>query len=748
MLKLKASDQLQSDVAFIEITGDSKDEEKFLYEAGFYDFKVVFQSETARSNIHLEPAELFKKSGICEEGQCFGRFETEDYVGEVEITLRFDDSEHKRQLIRFKKFIIKSKKLNYETEYSQMLVDIAEKSAEALLDGNFIASDQFTFDLMPGELDLTALSFLVAKLESPEFKNALATIQARPDHRWDESVIEVSPGRGAIAGARLARAVGSNGRKVPVPEHISHLPVTLLPRYVPKVVAEIDFDSVSNRFIRYVLINWQAFARNKIADLQRSDGENSGPIKRALDKLSVIERICSAALMQEPLRTAGRLTSFPQANTVLTSKPGYRDIFRMFLRYRLQAKVALSDSIEPFSISKKNVASLYEMWCYLEVMNCLDKILGKSEREALFKVNDKKFSLILKSGESSKVEWRNTRFGRELKISLWYNKSFKNTIFNQEGSWANEYKPDISLQIESVVEGPKEEIGADVWVHFDAKYKVEIVSSESDPETIEEAKKADFSKMHTYRDALRRTAGSYILYPGNQKKQFKEFHEILPGLGAFPLRPADEATEQDRDVLTAFITSVIDHCANQATTRERMQFWASKHLSLDSAHVSERKVIREANFLTKPPADTNVLVGYVRPENVDFVHKKLIYNLRADTGRAGAISPDDGMLAAEFTILWSGISAVEPEILGLFRRKSNWYILDSSQLTNLGYQSSHVGMSYFACDLENIRQVSVPVNGFKEVLTDVAPKLSNWSTIFFENLSSFDSLKSTMANDD
>ena len=142
------------------------------------------------------------------------------------------------------------------------------------------------------------------------------------------------------------RALVGTGRKIPKPEYLSHLPVNFLPHRIPRINAQIDFDSVANRFIRHVLLTWQNFARSKIQELEASiDDKISRPTVRAIDKLKIVEQVCGAALIQEPLRSAGRLTSFPQANTVLTSRPGYRDIFRMFLRYRLQVKIALPDSV-------------------------------------------------------------------------------------------------------------------------------------------------------------------------------------------------------------------------------------------------------------------------------------------------------------------------------------------------------------------------------------------------------------------
>ena len=64
-----------------------------------------------------------------------------------------------------------------------------------------------------------------------------------------------------------------------------------------------------------------------------------------------------------------------------------------------------------------------------------------------------------------------------------------------------------------------------VHIHFDAKYRVEnipeLFGDEDDNLSEEKAqekrgnyKRADLLKMHAYRDAIRRSEGAYILYPG------------------------------------------------------------------------------------------------------------------------------------------------------------------------------------------------------------------------------------------
>src|SRR5207244_8632467 len=118
-------------------------------------------------------------------------------------------------------------------------------------------------------------------------------------------------------------------------------------------------------------------------------------------------------------------------------------------------------------------------------------------------------------------------------------------------------------------------------VHFDAKYRVDdltglfgLVGNEDELDeekrafrTNQVAKRADLLKMHAYRDAIRRTEGAYVIYPGTDPVQSQDwwaFHELLPGLGAFALRPG--ATETSRVLLYEFLERIANF-AGENTTR-------------------------------------------------------------------------------------------------------------------------------------------------------------------------------------
>src|SRR4051794_25013888 len=112
--------------------------------------------------------------------------------------------------------------------------------------------------------------------------------------------------------------------------------------------------------------------------------------------------------------------------------------------------------------------------------------------------------------------------------------------------------------------------------------------------------------MHAYRDAIRRSAGAYVLYPGNEQREpFTAYHEILPGLGAFVLRPgpggAVGVTELDR-----FLANAIDHLADRASQHERSRFWSTV---IHRPRAVARPRDRRLPALPVPPSDALVLCG-------------------------------------------------------------------------------------------------------------------------------------------
>jgi hypothetical protein len=86
--------------------------------------------------------------------------------------------------------------------------------------------------------------------------------------------------------------------------------------------------------------------------------------------------------------------------------------------------------------------------------------------------------------------------------------------------------------------------------------------------------------------------------------------------------------------------------------------------------------------LLKPPADTLVLLGYVKgPEHLEWVHRVGLYNLRGDE-RAGAVSIDSEAVRAEVLFLYGPTLGMHVETFLVTRYPR---ILTGDQLVSTGY---------------------------------------------------------------
>ncbi|RJP89360.1 MAG: hypothetical protein C4518_10280 [Desulfobacteraceae bacterium] len=208
-------------------------------------------------------------------------------------------------------------------------------------------------------------------------------------------------------------------------------------------------------------------------------------------------------------------------------------------------------------------------------------------------------------------------------------------------------RPDYTLSVwpEGFPPEKAEEQELIVHIHFDAKYKVEgfteIIGGDQvdhDKEKEEQRfgtyQRADLLKMHAYKDAIRRTGGAYVIYPGYDSGDLmRGFHEIIPGLGAFAVRPSqiDDGTEY----LKVFIIKVVNHFLNRASQRDRMTY-RIYDIHKDKNGFDVKELIPEYDDQKRalPPADIFVLIGYYKNEtHYEWIKKNGIYNFRVNSVR-------------------------------------------------------------------------------------------------------------------
>ena len=295
----------------------------------------------------------------------------------------------------------------------------------------------------------------------------------------------------------------------------------------------------------------------------------------------------------------------PLGSPVLQRKAGYRELLRFWLQFHAGAQLAWEGGAEVFEAGARNVATLYEYWLFFQLEALFRQRFSCEQPLHALVVNKDQVppQLVLKRG----VELRTPVAGSlvsgsgaatECGVSL---QPEVHAARDQDktGSWTRGVQPDYTISIWPAEYSPQEAEQNElmVHVHFDAKYRVErvgellgdpaddeIFKAKQDPKKrhAPSRKYGDLLKMHAYRDAVRRTAGAYVLYPGKpgDGKLFQGFHEVLPGLGVFAIRPDKDGKPEGMSALADFLDKVIEHLANRTTARERASYHIAESYAL------------------------------------------------------------------------------------------------------------------------------------------------------------------------
>jgi Domain of unknown function (DUF2357)/PD-(D/E)XK nuclease superfamily len=640
-----------------------------LEEASVYRFEVDLD---AGGSLRIEPAELFDRdhadgrSGRLQPGEAVGYLPIEVYAGDHRIGKTAVE--------------VRAAKLEYEVEFRRMLRDISEIAADALVQGFQPSSGSFTEDVSPSvDLLYRRFAVLYARLSDPDFTAAMAHLLTRPHNDWREEHEHRSSARPLRGGVELRKALARGRPRVPWPNAPSTSSLDTVPRAVEVVRHEVTADTLPNRLVKYALEDWHSVVTATANAVATS--LTGAPRERGLRATgAALERI-DEWLADPVLRDVGRLTVFPQGNQVLLKREGYRQLFATWVLSSDGTDVAI-DLDDPLRISQRNVATLYEFWCFLQLAAATAEACGESPPSAaMFRAVSGGMALGLRQGQESRHSWAPIVRGRQLSVELFFNRTFAPTSVAGRGSWSRAMRPDCSIRIRPVsgVPGTTADI-LETWLHFDAKYRVDYLVEQFTPgaedeaavaaeaeeaERVGQSKRADLLKMHAYRDAIRRTAGAYVLFPGSANVTFQVDTELLPGIGAIPLRPGPEGeSTKGLAALEGFISDVLKHVASQATRHERARYWTET-----IAHEGALTDVPEPpmDSLPLPPADTGVLlVRLDRVEQQDELMRSRLCRLQSDVERP---SDERSYSDARFLLLYGPGARHQM----LVRRASEWF---------------------------------------------------------------------------
>ena len=464
-------------------------------------------------------------------------------IGRSEIQLIYQVGTENRNFVF--SFEVLSTKLNYHEHWKTIIEDIEQEYRMLSLD--YMRRTFHGYSPNTSEDTPETIWWNVFAYEQQKFIKACKNIIDRPRHRLH--------GKEAYKRAdRLTFIPSCIENELVEHRHDSS--------YLYRVEERVwTNDTQENRFLKFALglitdkyevLKKRIEAVKNASDVMKSDMQTT---------LTMLKH-----LQQNPFfRTVGNYKGMSQESLILQKATGYSQVYRTWTL--LHRSYSLNDGI--YRLQTKDIATLYEIWCFIEVSHIVKEKLNLSDEDVdhsnRMEMNGL-FTWDLGKGEHSRILFK--KGGIEL-AELIYNpkNSERENISIGIKDWTVPtvtQKPDIVLQLtkSDLQEGLK------MTYLFDAKYRIDG----KDKNGVDVPPEDAINQMHRYRDAIyykdyqtnslkKEIIGGYILFPGDGEpadvavsKFRKTIDEV--NIGAFPLRPKDA---HNRLLLEQFIEELIQN---------------------------------------------------------------------------------------------------------------------------------------------------------------------------------------------
>ena len=621
---------------------------------------------------HFKEHELIRPS---KSSPSRGWIKTGIHVGSLTLTVTND-----ADFVAEVSFEVRSVKMDYRKDYKTMLHDITSHFTDLVMMQGAPVTQRFEVDVNEDSRTLyQQFAFMKSLVDSEEFEGALNKILYNPIHKWTGTIIEKDICSIKKLGRQELKQIASNKNRLPLGEgitigdHIDSVPRRLSVSYKKDTV-----DVTENRFVKFVLQSFSSFC----SIIQQC--KNASP--RLKTEAELTANKLTGWLSRSFFLDVSNLQTMTLNSPALQRKEGYREVLQAWMMSKLAAQITWKGGDNVYQAGKRNVAALYEYWVFFKLLDIVKETfhleLTEEDEKKLVKTDKDHINLELKQGHMKMIGGQFREASRTLNVRLYYNRTFSTSDqLDKSGSWTTAMRPDYTLSIWSgnIKENEAEEQDLIVHIHFDAKYKLNRILlnerelddthtfEDEDAELSEEDllmnqekkeeekgiyKRVDLLKMHAYKDAIRRTSGAYILYPGSENKSLKGFHEILPGLGAFCLSP--NSIEKDSKEIEHFLHDILEHMLNRASQRERMSYHTYEIYKNEPSVVCEPMPEPYGNDRNLVPEETFVLLGSYKDENhLQWILKNNIYNARTGT-RTGSLRLKKEITGAKYVFLHKG----------------------------------------------------------------------------------------------
>lgn len=541
-------------------------------------------------------------------------------------------------------FEIVPRKMNYEEDYIELTKKLAEECAEILLEYSGVTVNRFgTSDTNSAETLFEQFMFLREFCYLHNLQALFGHIKRNPDRMLVNDEVLKPTGQGTPSASFYSNPFSySRGWQIvngkPMPQEVS-------------VTRKYDsLDTVANRFVKFALKKFNLICRELCFSLDAAKGKSveQNMYTECYREALEIQRITDDILRDHFFDDVRELTIMPQNNQVLEKREGYRQVFYAAAMVDLALQLNWEGEQEVYSGESKNTALLYEYWLFFE----LRKIISSIDNSQCIQAAEKPFinidnglTMSLREGQTSCQAFLLPDLGT--RVNLYYNRTFSREEFSNTkyaGSYSRPFRPDYTLEIyPSDYLKPEDAVreGAVSYIHFDAKYRItdlrtfigpdenemteeqikEEVENDKQDSVTNTYKRGDLLKMHTYNDAIRRTVGSYVLYPGDydsKTENYRLFEEVLPGVGAFAIKPSIQ--EDSENALKDFISEIIEARSRKYSRLNRMLSYSNIVLGEPAISMLDKRTSGKDKDNKNIHSDLCV-IGYLKPDYYEVLGK-------------------------------------------------------------------------------------------------------------------------------
>ena len=577
-------------------------------------------------------------------------------------------------------------KISYKEDYKAIVADVTAEVYSLVFD--FLKKTYESFDVSSSKQSSPVEFFAIIQKIYKEYLSAVDMILRNPHHQLltDHEI---------LPWYKIKQTDGLTIRWLEKhPQNIdrNHTDGSLRCDKALAVKKHVTYDTKENRLTKYMLLQTAA----KLDSFRKSYcriGNTDEVVIEGINKMiNSIQRRVNAGFMREVTATAGN----SGMSLVFSMAPGYRELYKYYLL--LQHGLSISGSL--FNLSVKDIAVLYEYWCFIK-LNSLMKRKYQLLSQDIIRISGNGLYLSLRKGTTSRVKYLNPKTGE--KIVLSYNPSKQNL-------------PTISQKPDNILRLEKHGSSTEYEFVFDAKYRINPAEPGSDYyNTIAKTPGPEIdtiNTMHRYRDAIvyqndatpyeRTMFGAYVLFPYHNEEEYKShrFYNSIDkvNIGGLPFLPS--ATSLVEKQLDELITDSSESAFERATLPVGIESKLAK-VEWDNRDVLVVSVKSSIAFEETFSAKRVIVPAYKLAGDPEGINEIAIYQIKSVFGADAGIKyygyviglskvVCDGVDSYEFTLkAWKSLNrAIEPREGGREIIYTNKFLLEhSSQVLELTLRS-------------------------------------------------------------